>query len=667
MCDHKWENPVISEADCVNASTRTVTCACGAIGVTEVTPCTENHAVTNATCTIPSYCTVPGCGYIAAEALGHDWTKGDGICGNCGVACGHRFVDGAGNSTNGVCFTCGVACAHEYDDNCDVDCNVCEAFRAAPHTLGEAIPAKVPANCLEEGYNEHWICEDCGAYLMSDGMGGYYETNPAWMNYTGEHVRPEGTPGCAVVACTLCGEDSYGTDACVRDNTPVCQDGTCVNCGGIVYGEGHSYGYDEETWEPLQPFCQPGDCIHCGEHLDYIYECENGSYAPCSVDGECVHGCGKLFPATGIHELDDPCAGGTCWMCWEEIEGAHNYVDGACSNCGEADPSVPTGPEQVDALNFEKIAFNLGAKIGVQFALNNNNITAGGYEKAYVKVTMTVYDSKGVPSVQEIILTEGQVAGKYLVYIYGAAPKLMGREMIVQAFAEKDGKEYCGAAQTYSLKQGIMDLLASNYATSINTSKKEADRVKAHNRCILLVDMLYYGAEAQTRFAQADYDGLVTEGLEDKYVAFKTTAEPTFTAINTPMPKTENELFGLSLGVADAVELQFTFTLEEGEHDKYTVKVTCAGVDYLYTSESFQYAYKNYPNRATIVCGELAAKQMRDEVTVVLLKDGKEVSQTYTTSIESVATAMGTTATNKNYALARAMMTYGDSAKVCFG
>ena len=126
-------------------------------------------------------------------------------------------------------------------------------------------------------------------------------------------------------------------------------------------------------------------------------------------------------------------------------------------------------------------------------------------------------------------------------------------------------------------------------------------------------------------------------------------------------------MYGLTLGVADAVELQFTFTLTEGEHDKYTVMVTCAGQVYTYTSGDFQYAYTNYPNRATVICSELAAKQMRDEVTVILLKDGKQVSKTYTTSIESAAKIMGTNINNKNYALARAMMTYGDSAKVCFG
>ena len=225
---------------------------------------------------------------------------------------------------------------HTYDSNCDFDCNACGEYRDAPHTLTTHVEAVVPANCQEQGHNEYWVCEDCGGYFMSNGAGGYYETNPAWMYYTGEHVRPEGAAGCAVVTCELCGGDSYGTDACVRDeSTPACQNGTCVNCGGTVYGEGHSYGYDED-YNSLIPLCQEGDCIYCGEHLDYIYECENGSYAPCSVDGECVYGCGKQYPATGVHAIDDPCVGGLCWQCWETIDPAHEYTsdcDTTCENC----------------------------------------------------------------------------------------------------------------------------------------------------------------------------------------------------------------------------------------------------------------------------------------------------------------------------------------------
>ena len=297
---------------------------------------------------------------------------------------------------DGVCSVCGsaVAGAHTYDNNCDADCNVCGEYRDAPHNLTTHVEAVVPANCQEQGYNEHWICADCGGYFMDNGMGGYYETNPAWMYYTGEHVRPEGAAGCAVVACELCGEDSYGTEACVRpEGDPVCQNSTCVNCGGEIYGEGHSYGYDEETGESLIPLCQSGTCIHCGEELEYIYEHENGSYAPCSVDGECVYGCGLEYPATGEHAIDNPCEGGLCWMCWEDIPGTgHKYdhdFDVDCNECGAvraiAGPISYIAKSVSEDVNGYAVLFNaevegIAVKAGTFVQADYTNATYNGYK-----------------------------------------------------------------------------------------------------------------------------------------------------------------------------------------------------------------------------------------------------------------------------------------------
>ena len=64
---------------------------------------------------------------------------------------------------------------------------------------------------------------------------------------------------------------------------------------------------------------------------------------------------------------------------------------------------------------------------------------------------------------------------------------------------------------------------------------------------------------------------------------------------------------------------------------------------------------------------ELKAKQMRDEATIVLLKNGEQVSKTYIASIEGCAQPTVANATHKNNALVKAMMAYGDSAKVYFG
>ena len=271
---------------------------------------------------------------------------------------------------------------------------------------------------------------------------------------------------------------------------------------------------------------------------------------------------------------------------------------------------------------------------------------------------MDIYNSDGVAEEKVYELREGQTAGSYLVFIHGVAPKLMGRVMDVQTIAVKDGVEYCGAAQEYSIKQGIIDRLNAD---------KGSTTAKAINRSILMVDMLYYGAEAQKRFEQDQYDGLVTEDPNVAEFLSLRTAEPqAVTATNTAAPKTENELYSYALGLSEAVELQLTFVLTEGEHEAYTIQITCAGEVYTYDSTDFQYVYSN-KNRATIICGDLAAKQMRDEATIVLLKNGEQISQTYIASIEGCAQPTVANATHKNNALVKAMMAYGDSAKVYFG
>ena len=248
--------------------------------------------------------------------------------------------------------TLGAKC-HEYDDNCDWDCNICGEYRNAPHTLTTYTEEVIPANCQETGHPGYWTCADCGGYFKNeDGTG---PLNPDYMYYQGEHVRPEGTPDCAIVKCELCGQDSYGTGICVApEGTPECQDSTCVNCGGAINGWDHAYA------EGL-PKCQPGDCIYCGEHLEKIYDCENNIYATCAYDGECIYGCGNVYPATGEHAIDDPCQGGTCWMCWKEIAPAHEYFypcDAYCMNCGElTNENATHNVEHVDAVEATCVQF----------------------------------------------------------------------------------------------------------------------------------------------------------------------------------------------------------------------------------------------------------------------------------------------------------------------
>ena len=319
----------VTDPDCVNGGYTTYTCACGATYTNNATDAL-GHSYVDGICGVcgaedPNYEPPHVCEYAVSETVDADCVNDGYIVYTCG-GCGDSYTEA-------------IPAAHTYTDNCDEYCDVCDEWRIAEHNL-TYVPGVVPANCQETGYDEYWECQDCGK-LFGDAEGSW-QVNPAWIYYTGDCVRPEGSIPCAVVPCVVCGNDTYG-DACTRpEDAPACQDAECVYCGELIWGEGHSYGYDEETWESLIPLCQPGDCIYCGEHLEYIYEHENGSWAPCSVDGECAYGCGLQYPATGEHMFDEGqnvCTGGLCWLCWEEIEAAgHSYdavvTEPDCTNGG---------------------------------------------------------------------------------------------------------------------------------------------------------------------------------------------------------------------------------------------------------------------------------------------------------------------------------------------
>jgi hypothetical protein len=126
-------------------------------------------------------------------------------------------------------------------------------------------------------------------------------------------------------------------------------------------------------------------------------------------------------------------------------------------------------------------------------------------------------------------------------------------------------------------------------------------------------------------------------------------------------------LYQVNLGVEDAVQMQFTFRLKVEDYSQYLVKITANGVTYTYTGESFipQGDTSTLKKFVTVVFDKLEAVNMRDEITVELWQNGALVSASYTMSIEGFATA--SIAKGENVALLKAMITYGDSAKVSLG
>ena len=179
------------------------------------------------------------------------------------------------------------------------------------------------------------------------------------------------------------------------------------------------------------------------------------------------------------------------------------------------------------------------------------------------------------------------------------------------------------------------------------------------NRCILLADMLNYGAQAQIRFG-TDANGLVTDGVNPDYLALATKADPAIEAEVTATSTAKDNLYRYSLGLEDAVQMQFTFRLTSTNYSEYTVKITHKGTTYEYGADSF--LDTGNANYVGVIFDKLEAVNMRDTVTIELWRNGAKVSNPYEASIEGVA-KMNVDA-GKNVDLLKAMMKYGDAAVV---
>lgn len=131
---------------------------------------TEAHNMSEATCTAPKTCTL--CGETEGTALDHDWAAADcdtpktcTVCSTAtGAPLGHSWV-GANCDTPKTCSVCkaseGSAIGHRYTNDCDADCNTCDAERTpAQHVDG----------------NGDLVCDVCNARLADgtehDGLSG---------------------------------------------------------------------------------------------------------------------------------------------------------------------------------------------------------------------------------------------------------------------------------------------------------------------------------------------------------------------------------------------------------------------------------------------------------------------------------------------------------------
>ena len=119
-----------------------------------------------ATCTKKATCET--CNFKYGKALGHDWSKLDGICAreNCGTICTHSYIDGK-------CEHCEYECPHE--NQTGESCEVCgkslhtHSFEYTAGLNGRIVATCVAADCALENGNGGTFTIFAPADLYADG------------------------------------------------------------------------------------------------------------------------------------------------------------------------------------------------------------------------------------------------------------------------------------------------------------------------------------------------------------------------------------------------------------------------------------------------------------------------------------------------------------------
>ena len=269
------------------------------------------------------------------------------------------------------------------------------------------------------------------------------------------------------------------------------------------------------------------------------------------------------------------------------------------------------------------------------------NFVASGItdENAYVVLTdgensVTTYAKNAKKAGENYVFTYSNVTPKTLdkditATLYDAAGRQIGDPVV------KSVKDYCLS-------------VLNNTAASGNLKT-------------LVVDLLYYGAAAQTYFGDT---ALVTDGVDQSYLDLHTQTEPTLEKESkavTADPTADDgvDLSGTGLTPEDSVAIYFDISAASTEG--LTLLVTMDGVPYKINTfnkvtEGGKEYFRAYFNK-------LDPRQMRKAVSAVVIDaEGNAVSRTFECSIESYANwAVNESGKENLQALAIAMMQYGDS------
>ena len=345
----------------------------------------------------------------------------------------------------------------------------------------------------------------------------------------------------------------------------------------------------------------------------------------------------------------------TCSVSGVTITVACDHTDddsnGVCDTCGEVleltDASLKfyrakeTNPYGNFKLTGEIIAYLTARKQAT-------------YDDYYVVFTYTYLDN--------VVSFEARPSANsdanYALFDCPVPAALMTTDIQATVYGVKGDKEYRGETITFTVRECVdakLDMWIANYG-------KNAQVTKLFDT---LVNMLEYGAQAQTRFG-INTDNLATDGLPENYAAKIKTDTLTLKTHSNPSESGQKAtLYSMNLMLKEKINMYGNFKVKSGftAIEDYKVVIVHVKADGSTVTHEITDVELKTVNYVYFEFDKVAPAQMRDELQITLYQNGVAVSATYIRSGETIVASFAAALKP----LGNAAMQFADCAKAAFG
>ncbi len=298
--------------------------------------------------------------------------------------------------------------------------------------------------------------------------------------------------------------------------------------------------------------------------------------------------------------------------------------------------------KEYPVLRFSGASLSLSSDISVKYEVKSELFVDGVYSNPYV---IFRFNDK------EITVSEYTVKDERLIFAFtDIAPKQMNDTIYATLYAEINGDIVSSTTREYSVATYCYSML-DKY--SINNSNGKF--------CTLLVDMLNYGAAAQTYF-NYNTENMVNSRLTEEQRAMGTQDNPnlmnildrTYVTIEEPTVIWK----GAGLRLEEAVTIRYKISTED--ITDLAMKIESESGEKWNIAES---RFIATDGGYYVYFDGLRASKMSEPVYATVYRNGKAVSDTVRYSIESYACSMQESTVANLPELLIAMMKYGNSAQ----